>query len=303
MAQLTWGGDDAGGGSGVRDIVLAGCWAAVAALVLLALRMHRGDVVEAVAAAVLALAAIGTALLWPALDGAAATRPMAPLVALIGCDGSGKSTLSADLADALAGERAVRTCYLGLGSGVLGERIRALPLIGARMERRLAAKAARTRTRGETIPGLGTALVVYAFSLARVRRFRRMLALRRAGVVVITDRYPQVEVPGFYDGPGLSAAASGSWAVAALARAERRLYRWMAGVRPDVVIRLNVDLATATARRPADQIDLLRRKVAVTPTLRFGGARIVDVDSTRAYDAVRAQVRGVVNDTLAARAA
>ena len=32
--------------------------------------------------------------------------------------------------------------------------------------------------------------------------------------MVITDRYPQVEVPGFYDGPGLSAARPDSRIVA-----------------------------------------------------------------------------------------
>lgn len=214
---------------------------------------------------------------------------MAPLIAIVGCDGSGKSTLAQDLCSELAATHRVSTGYLGLGSGTIGLRIRGLPLIGPVVERRLAGKAKRTRTQGERIPGLPTALVVYGFSLLRRRRFERVLALRRAGVIVLTDRYPQVEVPGFYDGPGLSAAASGSAPVARLAARERRMYEWMASYRPDLVIRLDIDLATAHARKPDHDPELLRLKIAVTPRLRFGGAPIVDLDARQPYGQVREQ--------------
>ncbi len=212
---------------------------------------------------------------------------LAPLVAVVGCDGSGKSTLVADLLATLASERRVASAYLGLGSGAMGERIRRWPLIGPALERRLASKGRQTRDPGERIPGLGTALVVYALSLGRRRRFDRMMALRRRGVTVLTDRYPQVEVPGFYDGPGLSAASAGSPAVARIAARERRLYEDMARHRPDLVIRLDVDAATASARKPDHDLALIERKVAVTPLLAFGGAPIVDLDAGQPYAAVR----------------
>ncbi|MEN2787221.1 nucleoside triphosphate hydrolase [Sphingomonas qilianensis] len=223
---------------------------------------------------------------------------MAPLIAIIGCDGSGKSTLAADMVATLGAERPVATRYLGLGSGAIGERIKRWPLIGAALERRLARKGKQTRTRGERIPGLATALVIYNFSLLRRRRFLQVLALRRQGVTVITDRYPQIDMPGFYDGPGLSAAAARSAPVAWLAARERRLYAWMASHQPTLVIRLNIDAETAHARKPEHDIELLRQKVAVTPLLRFNGAPIVDLDSRapyaqvrqRALDAIRAAI-------------
>ena len=96
---------------------------------------------------------------------------MAPLIAIIGCDGAGKSTLAADMVATLGAERRVAAVYLGLGSGAIGERIKRWPLIGAALERRLARKGKQTRTKGERIPGLRTALVIYGFSLLRRRRF------------------------------------------------------------------------------------------------------------------------------------
>lgn len=283
-----------------RTVVLVGLSFAAVGLVLAALRISPalGETADFAAAGVLFVTVI-LMILWPVLDEEIYSLPMAQLIAVVGCDGSGKSTLSADLYEQLHHERAVELCYLGLGSGALGERIKGWPFVGRQIERALSKKAKQTRTRGEKIPGLVTALVVYWFSLTRLRRFRAMLKLRRAGVTVITDRYPQTEIAGFYDGPGLSAATAGGWAVAALARQERRIYDWMASVRPDVVIRLNVDADTAHARKPDHGYELLRQKVEATSQLRFGGAPIVDLDSNDPYPVVRAAVARIVGRTLA----
>lgn len=212
---------------------------------------------------------------------------LAPLIAIVGCDGSGKSTLATDMAGVLGRDRPVRLAYLGLGSGAIGARIKRWPLIGVAAEAALARRGTKARTKGEKIPGLATALVIYGFSLLRRRRFRKVLALRQRGVTVITDRYPQIEVPGFYDGPGLSAARAGSSAVAWLATRELAMYEWMASHRPTLVLRLNIDAETAHARKPDHEIGLLRQKVAVTPSLKFGGAPIVDLDSRAPYDEMR----------------
>lgn len=258
-------------------------------LVLLADHVRRHVVEAELALPALLLLTGGGAAEAIARDALLLPRTLAPLVAIVGCDGAGKSTLSADMWRSFGAERPVALAYLGLGSGELGARIKRWPVIGAAVERRLARKARQTRDRRGRIPGLPTALVIYAFSLLRARRFRRMLALRSRGVAVITDRYPQEEVPGFYDGPGLSAARAGSRAVARLAARERRLYQWMAGFTPDIVLRLNVDAATALARKPDHQPQLLAAKVAATPLLRFQGARIVEIDAAADYDQVRRQ--------------
>lgn len=209
---------------------------------------------------------------------------LAPLIAVIGCDGSGKSTLAQDLLHWIRHEYGpAETHYLGLKSGQMGQQIKGWPLVGPSFERLLSKKAGQARTKGAKIPGLGTALVIYAFSLIRKRRFKRVLALRRDGFIVVTDRYPQVEVPGFYDGPGLSAADADSPVIASLAARERRAYEWMSSYVPTLVIRLNIDAATAFSRKPDHAIELLEKKVAVTPLITFNGARIVDLDATMPY--------------------
>jgi len=210
--------------------------------------------------------------------------PLAGIVAVIGCDGSGKSTLTRDLLARLREKGPAERRYLGLVSGETGNKIKNLPVLGRRLEHYLANKARRAQDRRQTLPGTGTAIVMYLLSIWRTHQFRKMLALSRRGVVVIADRYPQAEIPGFnYDGPGLPDAGCDTWLVRKLAVRELARYRWMASHVPSLVLRLNVDLDTALARKPDHHANEISDKIAVAPRLRFNGAHIVDIDARVPY--------------------
>lgn len=226
-------------------------------------------------------------------------RALAPLVAIIGADGSGKSTLASDLAADFAKERPTEYVYLGLGSAPMGEKVASLPLIGTPLARVVEKRARRTRDPKDRIPGALTALVVYRLSRMRKARFDAMMELRRRGVMVITDRYPQVEAAGLYDGPGLSTARAEGRFVRRLAAREARLYAEMAANVPTLVLRLNIDAETALARKPDHRRELVEAKIALTPGLRFGGARIAEIDATMPYDKVRARARRAIEAELA----
>jgi len=213
-------------------------------------------------------------------------RPLG-VIALTGCDGSGKSTLAAKLVGRLREQGPVEPLYLGQSSGRIAEWIRTLPLVGPSFNRYLVRKSDRVHERPSTPPGNLTALVIYLLSRWRAHKFRRMLALCRRGVLVVTDRYPQAEIPGFrFDGPQLAKTAGGNWWVQRLRAREKKLYEWMAANLPMLVIRLNVDAETAHARKPDHPLETLREKTAVWPKLRFNGARILDLDARDDADAI-----------------
>lgn len=217
-----------------------------------------------------------------------------PLIALVGSDGSGKSTVGAALLEWMASSRPTRLCHLGKQTGNIGRAIARWPLIGRRVSRTLSNKADTAKAPGG--PGTMTALTIYLFSMRRVRRFRRMLALRDQGFAILTDRFPQNEIPGPMDGLGLSLAQSRNAIIRWLARRERRRYRWMASHRPDLVIRLKVDLATAIARKPDHRRSSLATKIADLGTLHFNGAPIVDIDATQPLDQVLDQARRAITE-------
>jgi len=223
--------------------------------------------------------------------------PLEKVIAVVGCDGAGKSTLTADLHAHLQDQGPTQFLYLGQDSGNILRSILGLPLIGPAIGRYLVRRSQRAHGDKDksAAPDAITALAIHLLSRWRRHKFRRMLALNRRGVVVIADRYPQAEAPGFYfDGPGLAASDAGTAFVRWLTARERRLYEDMARYVPALLIRLNVDAGTAHARKPDHKFAMLRDKVRVIPTLAFNGARIVDLDGNAPYaEVLRAALAAV----------
>lgn len=223
---------------------------------------------------------------------------IAPLIAVVGADGSGKSTICAALLGVCREYGPADTRHLGIKSGVLGRRIAALPLIGPLLFRKITKNAVAARDKEKKLPGLPTALVIYVFSALRLRRFKAVLALRKDGIIILSDRYPQTDVPGFFDGPGLSAARAEGMIAAWLSRRERAHFDWMVSHAPSLVIRLNVDLETAFARKPDHRYASLKAKIEAVPKLTYGPARIVELDSCEPVETVIARAEVEVRALL-----
>lgn len=125
-----------------------------------------------------------------------------------------------------------------------------------------------------------------------------MSVLRCMGRAILTDRYPQIVEPGEMDGPHLTGRHLLGFGAKVLMRTEFWLYKKMAAVRPDVVLRLNVDLETALQRKPDHKAVSLEKKIKVVPKLSFNGAPIVDIDSTEPLEKVLEQAREAVNAVM-----
>lgn len=220
------------------------------------------------------------------------------LIAVVGCDGSGKSTLTQALQAWLGARRPTVTCHLGKQSGNVGRALARMPLVGRRIDTSI--DASTHKAQGDTGPGLLATLVIYAFALRRARRFGRMLKLRGEGKTIIADRFPQVEMPGAIDGPGLGGVRRTGLA-GALAVSERRLFERMVAHTPDLVLRLNVPLDLAAARKPDHRLAALARKVDEVPRLRFGAAPIVDLDAREPVDRVIARAQSAILALVAER--
>jgi len=120
------------------------------------------------------------------------------------------------------------------------------------------------------------------------------MKLREAGNAIIGDRFPQLGVPGPMDGLGLANARQDG-IVGWLARAERRRYAAMVANKPDLVLRLNVSLDVAMARKPDHRASSLARKVADVPRLTFEGAPIVEIDAELPLAEVLAQAKAAID--------
>jgi thymidylate kinase len=229
---------------------------------------------------------------------AAVIPPSAPLIALVGSDGAGKSTVGTELLSWMQAQRPTELCHLGKQTGNIARAISRWPIFGQRFDRVLNDKTKEAEA--PTGPSTGIAIIIYLLSMRRVRRFRRMEKLRQRGIAILADRFPQIDLPGAIDGPGLSGKTPRGALTRALAAREQRHYARMVARRPDLVIRLTVDLATAVARKPDHRPSSLAIKIASISRLRFEGARIIDVDATQPFDCVLAEAKQAIAQVLAA---
>jgi thymidylate kinase len=223
---------------------------------------------------------------------------LGPLIAVVGSDGSGKSTVGSALLAWLRESRPVAMCHLGKQMGDYGRALRKTPVLGSRVDGIVHARNKRVRV-GQG-PGTFMALFDYTVSMRRVRRFRRMMKIRRRGVTIIADRYPQTAVLNpKVDGPHFARLDSRNPLVRFLARRERAHYDRMASYRPNLVIRLNVDLETALKRKPDHRYESLVDKVTAIAGTSYQGAPILEIDSKLPLETVIAQAKQAVAQALA----
>ena len=204
------------------------------------------------------------------------------VIAVVGVDGSGKSTSIECVREWLGPELDVVPIYFGTGAGRPTLLLLPLKLL-VPLAMRLFASKPRGSSHGTISnrkPGvLYTAfLTVWATVLAVEKRLKLNAARRGAsrGLVVITDRYPQDEIADFNDGPLLSRLAHvPRW----LRRFEASAYALARRLPPDLVLKLEASAGTIAQREPDMDPAVIHERTAAVRRLTFPGAIVVCVDA------------------------
>jgi thymidylate kinase len=214
------------------------------------------------------------------------------VMALIGIDGSGKTTVNAAIRAWLSSEIDVMPVYFGTGGGRPSLLLRPFKLMVPLLTLLLKTKP-RGSSHGKVSkapPGLlySLLLMVWAAVVAREKRTKLVAARRGAsrGIVVVADRYPQNEIRGFNDGPLLTRLA---WAPCWLRRWEESAYALAQRLPPDLVIKLIVAPETTARREPDMDSTVIEKRIEAIPRLMFSGAHVVSVDAEQPLaDVIRA---------------
>ena len=230
------------------------------------------------------------------------------IIALIGPDGVGKSTQSADLARHFRKRLASCPIYLGSNDGSWMRIRRKLALPRKRRSADRPSPSSNPSRRADERSFLhahGSALWRLVIALQRLRALRKALRLARSGVIVIADRWPQILEPGLLDGPSLQPSARYP-AAQMLWRAEQRVYRALARHRPGLIIHLDCDFATSNRRKPGDiTAEAFAARLDLMARMRAADNAIVVVDARQSRDQVFAAIRreawrhlGIINRGL-----
>ncbi|RJT45194.1 thymidylate kinase [Rahnella woolbedingensis] len=221
-----------------------------------------------------------------------------PLIAVIGSDGSGKSTVCEHLIICVNEYGPAAAVHLGKQAGNVERQVIKIPILGGILRKSIERNKVSVAKSGI---GPLPALVVISFVVRRLLRFRRMLALRQRGLIILSDRFPQIQIPGAYDGILLPQTVPGRPFVTWLAGRERAAFEWMASHKPDLVIKLNVDLDVACARKPDHRRESLAKKVLVTSKLTFQGSQIIDINANDNLESVLDAAKEAVSRFMESR--
>jgi hypothetical protein len=230
-------------------------------------------------------------------------------VAFLGPDGAGKSTLTEEIAEWLSREVAVVITYGGSGKGSASlprRLLQGLAALRRRVVRPRSDIAGPPPTHGGEAgrrdKNISLARLVWVLSLARERR-RRALQARRAkgrGMIVLSDRLPQSQFPGWNDGPRLTRwLETGSWVRRVAARREQAAFRLAELSPPDLVVKLHVSPEVASRRKPETPQEQLRTGIDMVKRLQFPATtRVLDMNAEQPLDQVLLQAKRAVWESI-----
>ena len=232
------------------------------------------------------------------------------IVAFLGPDGCGKSTLTREIREWLSWKLDVHSVYFGSGDGpsIWYVWVMKLPLRVVRRTRRLLGREVAPvpgATRGEEAaraaarPSMAKAFWALALALEKNSKMGAAVAARNRGMVVVCDRYPQVQVMGYNDGPLLapwleSPSRLRRW----IARFEHTFYARAAAAAPDLVVKLDVSPEVALRRKPGTRFEVERRRAALRQIEYGPGSESLVIDASRPLDVVRLEVKRAIWDRL-----
>lgn len=227
------------------------------------------------------------------------------IIAFVGVDGAGKSTVVDAVSKWMDQQIESRRFYMGTGDGKTN--------IFARLAKKVYGSVPR---HGGNAPAGGgapvtlrdrpllyirkicAALMVYSVERDNHRKLIRMNRYRLMGGVSLLDRYPQIETEGQNDGPKISVyqkAVAGSRFLVWLRRREMAQLDIVRRVKPDMVIRLNISAEASMSRKPG-QVDIgsFRRKIDELRQVTFQNAPIIDVSAEQPYEDEILQIKKII---------
>jgi len=241
------------------------------------------------------------------------------IVALLGVDGSGKSTHSKDLVKWLGWKADVKLLYLGSGDGPKSFTRKIMTLAGKNLSRLKSKIPGKTVKKPEAIVDVKskkdnpTRLFnhspfhiklwnsIYSLLLAREKhkKLRAAYRARNKGMILVADRYPQNQIMGYNDGPLLNDFRNSSWPWSWFYKKEARLYKKMLALQPDLVLKLEVSAETARERKKDTPTDMIQRKIEAVKQLTFEEeSKVITVDANRPLEEVSLKVKQAIWNCL-----
>ena len=222
------------------------------------------------------------------------------LVAVLGCDGAGKSTTLKYVRKEFGKKLDCICVYLGSGDGSSSLLRKPMKLVAKKVGGKgVGAKVAKEQDSGKKLSVKARlykiAKIIWADTLAaeKKKKLRQITKARNRGMLVLTDRYPQTEAVGYSDGPLLDRYINSKGIAGRAARKERRIYESAYINPPDLTVKLMVPTEVAIARKPEMTAEEIEAKKAAVRSLNISPNSVeinTDCDIKQSLSLVMAEI-------------
>lgn len=226
------------------------------------------------------------------------------VIACVGADGSGKSTVTSALQAWLSWKIDTHRLYFGSGDGSVNmifrmrKRLKELVTSSAMVKPGTPTEALRGKWKKSWMKDWFDGVTLLSLAQDKYVKLRKARRLAARGAVIVTDRYPQDEVHHINDGPKIGRGRDDSRIRSYFSQKELAIYRKMAEMPADLVVKLMITADVALTRKPEHQRAEIERKVSIVECLQFGGARIVAIDANQTLDTVVLETKRAVWEAL-----
>ena len=224
-------------------------------------------------------------------------------IAVIGADGSGKSTIIKNLELSFKSKLDIYQVYFGKGKGNMSLVRKVLFRIkhSGGTVKQVDKYSAKKESVPETKQKKGGKFSVY-FSLIeallvlreKITRYHHMQLAKQKGMLVICDRYPQNQFQGYNDGPSLTEySQSSNPLLRRIAAREARVYSFFQMNPPDLVFKLVADVDVIAARKPGEtSMEMLTKKLDGIKALQYPWpCKMVEINANQPLATVLAEIR------------
>lgn len=224
------------------------------------------------------------------------------IIAILGSDGSGKSTIVPMIKDVFSKKLDVITVYMGSGKG-RSSLIRSLLrfFVPKKKTIKASSKDQIINNKLTTFRLLGK--IIWGITLAKekINKLSRILKIRDKGMLVICDRYPQSQIKGYNDGPLLSRIEkSNTYLSKKISSYENKAYSKAEMVSPDLVIKLFASPRILKLRRPNMDFNQIIKKQEGIIKLKFNNnVKVVEINSEEIPERTLVKCMSMINDCIA----
>lgn len=212
------------------------------------------------------------------------------IVAFLGQDGAGKSTITEEIEKWLKWKLEVKRFYLGSGDHFMP------------WEKKLQGKLAKSKSSLlRIVQSFLSVNMYYKISRRVLKEVRKSNLYSSRGGITLYDRYPQIIYPNINDGPKIrerfirkSSNTIVNSILNILAFFEENNIKKAVDFSPNVVIKLMLPPEESIRRKPQENIELVRKKHEIIKSLQFVDSSVYEIDATEVFDIELIRIKRII---------